>query len=143
EKNYDPIDAVLEITNGYRLFEGKVKDINRKTETGFARGTATIEGIKGNKDEELELNFQNEHLIAKTKDKLLCVTPDLIAVLDAETGIPITTEGLRYGSRCIVIGMPCDAKWRTEKGIATAGPGYFGYDVEYTPVEQLVGKGEK
>jgi uncharacterized protein len=143
EKNYDPVDAVLKITNGYRLFNGKVKDINRKTETGFARGTAVIEGINDNKNEELELNFQNEHLIAKTKDRLLCVTPDLIAVLDAETGMPITTEGLRYGARCNVIGMPCDPKWRTEKGIANVGPSYFGYDVEYTPVEELIGKGEK
>lgn len=143
EKNYDAVQEVLKITNGYKLFQGKVKDIDRKTETGFARGTAIIEGIMDNKGQELELNFQNEHLMAKTKDKLLCVTPDLIAVLDAETGMPITTEGLRYGARCIVIGMPCDPKWRTEKAIEVAGPGYFGYDVEYQPVEKLAGKEEK
>ncbi|MDQ0160444.1 DUF917 domain-containing protein [Alkalibacillus salilacus] len=137
EKNYNPVDSVLELTNGYELFQGKVKDINRKTESGFARGTATIEGIHHDKGKELELNFQNEHLMATADGELLCVTPDLIAVLDAETGMPITTEGLRYGARCIVIGMPCDEKWRTEQGIATAGPGYFGYDVNYTPVEQL------
>ncbi|WP_188206860.1 DUF917 domain-containing protein [Alkalibacillus aidingensis] len=137
EKNYNPVHSVLDITNGYELFQGKVKDINRKTETGFARGTAKIDGIHEYNGRELTLSFQNEHLIATSGDDVLCVTPDLIAVLDAETGMPITTEGLRYGARCIVIGMPCDAKWRTDKGIATAGPGYFGYDVEYTPVEEL------
>ncbi|WP_407270420.1 DUF917 domain-containing protein [Radiobacillus sp. PE A8.2] len=142
-KNYDAIDEVLKITSGFKLFQGKVKDIDRKTETGFARGTAIIEGIKDYKGQELELNFQNEHLLAKTEEKLLCVTPDLIAVLDAETGMPITTEGLRYGARCIVIGMPCDPKWRTEKAIEIAGPSYFGYDVAYTPVEKLAGKGEE
>jgi uncharacterized protein len=69
------------------------------------------------------------------------VTPDLIAVLDAETGLPITTEGIRYGARCVVIGIPCNPKWRTAKGIETVGPKYFGYDVDYVPVEELVKKG--
>ncbi|GAA0469398.1 DUF917 domain-containing protein [Alkalibacillus silvisoli] len=137
ENNDDPVQSVLKITSGYELFQGKVSDINRKTETGFTRGTAKIEGIHNYNGSELTLSFQNEHLLATCGDDVLCVTPDLIAVLDAETGMPITTEGLRYGARCIVIGMPCDPKWRTEKGIATAGPGYFGYDVDYIPVEQL------
>lgn len=140
-EGYDPIGKVLQLTSGYELFQGKVIDIDRKTETGFARGTATIEGLLDYKGETLELRFQNEHLIAQTENRLLCVTPDLIAVLDAETGLPITTEGMRYGARCVVIGMPCDPKWRTEKGIETVGPGYFGYDVEYQPVEKLMNDG--
>jgi DUF917 family protein len=143
QNNLNPIREVLSLTNGYELFQGKVVDVNRKTETGFARGSTTIEGIEEYKGEELEIRFQNEHLIASTKDRLLCVTPDLIAVLDAETALPITTEGLRYGARCVVIGIPCDPKWRTEKGIETAGPKYFGYEVEYSPLEELVKKGVK
>lgn len=142
--NVNAIEEVLKTVGGFKLFHGKVTDINRKTETGFARGLATFEGINEYKEETLQLRFQNEHLIAQTVDKrLLCVTPDLIAVLDAETGLPITTEGIRYGSRCVVIGIPCHEKWRTEKGLATVGPRYFGYDVEYAPVEELVRKGEK
>ncbi len=137
----DPIAEVLKLTQGFELFRGKVIDVNRKTETGFARGTARLEGLLSYKGETLELRFQNEHLIAQTEERLLCVTPDLIAVLDAETGLPITTEGLRYGARCVVVGIPCDPKWRTPKGIETCGPGYFGYDVEFTPVEELVKKG--
>ncbi|MCC4820177.1 DUF917 domain-containing protein, partial [Vibrio lentus] len=31
----------------------------------------------------------------------------------------------------------CDPKWRTDKGIEVAGPGYFGYTVEYQTIEQL------
>lgn len=141
--NVNPIDEVLRITSGFKLFQGKVVDVNRKTETGFARGTATIEGIHSYSGEVLELRFQNEHLLAKTEDRVLCVTPDLIAVLDEETGLPVTTEGLRYGARCVVIGIPCHPKWRTEKGIETCGPGYFGYDVEYQPLEKLVQKGDQ
>lgn len=135
------IQEVLKTVGGFELFQGKVIDINRKTETGFARGVATFEGMNDYKDETLQLRFQNEHLIAQTDKKLLCVTPDLIAVLDEETGLPITTEGIRYGSRCVVIGIPCHPKWRTKKGIETVGPGYFGYDVDYIPVEELAKQG--
>ncbi|MDQ0272783.1 DUF917 domain-containing protein [Cytobacillus purgationiresistens] len=141
ENNVNPIEKVLETTGGFELFKGKVSDINRKTETGFARGIATFEGLNDYKGESLELRFQNEHLIAQTEHRLLCVTPDLIAVLDAETGLPITTEGIRYGARCVVIGIPCHPKWRTKKGIQTVGPKYFGYDVDYIPVEDLAIKG--
>ncbi|HEY4553454.1 MAG TPA: DUF917 domain-containing protein [Bacillaceae bacterium] len=140
QNNESPIDEVLKITNGYKLFKGKVTDINRKTQEGFAKGKATIEGLDDFKSEECYLHFQNEHLLAETKDRVLCVTPDLIAVLDSETGMPITTEGLKYGARCVVIGMPSDAKWRTPKGIEVAGPRYFGYDLDFTPIEKLLCK---
>lgn len=141
ENNINPIEEVLKKVGGFQLFRGKVSDINRKTETGFARGVATFEGLNENKGETLQLRFQNEHLLAQTDKQILCMTPDLIAVLDAETGLPITTEGIRYGARCVVIGIPCNPKWRTEKGIETVGPRYFGYDVDYVPVEELMKKG--
>ncbi|KMY48702.1 DUF917 domain-containing protein [Peribacillus loiseleuriae] len=141
QNNVNPINEVLNKVGGFELFRGKVSDINRKTETGFARGTATFDGLNEYKGETLKLSFQNEHLLARTEQRLLCVTPDLIAVLDAETGLPITTEGIRYGARCVVIGIPCHPKWRTEKGIETVGPKYFGYDVDYVPVEELMKKG--
>jgi DUF917 family protein len=65
--------------------------------------------------------------------------PDLITVLDIETGEPITTEGLRYGFRVVVLGMPCTPKWRTPEGLALVGPRYFGYEIDYVPVEERYG----
>ncbi|MFB4475183.1 DUF917 domain-containing protein, partial [Oceanobacillus caeni] len=41
------------------------------------------------------------------------------------------------------IGIPADKKWRTERGIEVAGPRYFGYDNDYTPVEELNRKAGK
>jgi uncharacterized protein len=38
-----------------------------------------------------------------------------------------------------VIAFACDPIWRTEKGIAAAGPRAFGYDFDYQPVEGLAG----
>jgi DUF917 family protein len=69
----------------------------------------------------------------------LATTPDLITILDAESGHAITTESLRYGFRVVVLGMPCDDRWRTPGGIELAGPRYFGYDVDFVPIEDRVG----
>lgn len=143
QNNKNPVEEVLKVANGFELFKGKVSDISRKTVDGFAKGVATLEGMAEYKDETLTLQFQNEHLIAQTENAVLCTTPDLIAVLDTETGQPVTTEGIRYGARCSVIGIPCHWKWRTEEGIKLVGPRYFGYDVDYVPVEEIVEKGAR
>jgi len=141
-KGLNPVKELLTKMNGYQLFCGKAVDIRRKIQDGFTRGEAVFEGIKEDKDKKLRLFFQNEHLLAIDDDtkQPLAITPDLIAVLDMETGAPITTEGLKYGARAIVTAFPCHEKWRTKIGIETAGPGYFGYPYDYQPVETLAAK---
>lgn len=131
----DPVAAVLKVTGGIELFRGKVADIVRRTDGGFVRGSATITGSDDYAGEQMRLEFQNENLIARTDDAVLATTPDLIVTLDAETGHPITTEGMRYGARAIVIGIRANDQWRTQKGIETVGPRYFGYDIDYIPLE--------
>lgn len=136
--NRHPIEEVLEYTGGYSLFTGKITDIDRKTSAGFTRGTVDIEGLEEDKGNKVSIHFQNEFLLAESGGNPICITPDLICLLDSETGVPITTEGLRYGLRCVVIGIACNDKWRTDKGIETVGPGYFGYEHDYVPIEELV-----
>lgn len=131
------IDSVLGLTDGYRLFAGKIADVERRTEGGFAVGEVTLEGIDDWEGHQGRMDFQNENLILRDGETVLASVPDLITVLDAETGEPVTTEGLKYGLRVVVIGMPCDPKWRTEEGLALVGPDYFGYDIDYRPIEEL------
>jgi hypothetical protein len=133
----DPVAAILRVTRGFRLFDGKISDISRDLTTGFVRGRVLIEGTDEDKGAVFEIEFQNENLLARRNNRLAAVTPDLITVLDRESAFPITTEGLKYGQRVVVIGMPCDPFWRSERGLAHVGPRYFNYDTDYTPVEVL------
>jgi DUF917 family protein len=135
----DPIEAVRAVTGGFVVWRGKIADVARRTETGFARGEAAIAGLGEDEGRTLRIAFQNEFLIARTDDETVVSTPDLITVLDAETGEPITTETMRYGFRVVVLGIPCDPRWRTPEGLALVGPGYFGYDGTYVPVENRHG----
>ncbi|HEU0088695.1 MAG TPA: DUF917 domain-containing protein [Pseudonocardiaceae bacterium] len=132
----DPIAAILCRLGGYHLFAGKISDIARRTETGFARGEARIAGTGPHTGCTLAVRFQNEHLVAIRDGQVIASVPDLIIVLDTETGGPITTEELRYGLRVTVIAAPCDFRWRTHQGLALVGPRAFGYDLDYIPVEE-------
>jgi len=137
-RNVNPVDSILEITKGFRVFEGKLIDVRRDLTTGFVRGKASFEGIGVNKGQSLSMDFQNENLIAYIDGRPCVMVPDLITVLDLESGNPITTETLRYGQRVVIIGMPCAPIWRTEKGLKQVGPRYFKYDIDYVPIEELV-----
>jgi DUF917 family protein len=134
----DPVEAVRAVTDGAIIWTGKISDIQRRTETGFARGDAFVSGLGQYEGETLQISFQNEFLIGRTSDRVLITTPDLITMLDAETGHPITTEELRYGFRVAVLAIPCDPRWRSEEGLRLAGPRYFGYDVDYLPFDQRI-----
>lgn len=135
----DRVEAVRAATDGYVIWRGKVSDLARRTETGFARGDAWIAGIDEYEGKTLQVSFQNEFLIARSGEDVLVSTPDLISILDGETGEPITTESLRYGFRVAVLAMPCDPRWRTKEGLALVGPDYFGYGTSYVSVEERFG----
>ncbi|MEK9570209.1 MAG: DUF917 domain-containing protein [Paracoccaceae bacterium] len=136
--NRNPADKLASELNGVRLFEGRITDVERRTEGGFARGQAIIQGLEAYQGRSMKLNFQNEFLLAEdTKGKPLAMTPDLICLLDLETGQPITTETMGYGYRVIVFGLPCDPKWRSKHGLELVGPKYFGYEADYKPIEEI------
>ncbi|UCH25475.1 MAG: DUF917 domain-containing protein [Trueperaceae bacterium] len=135
----DPVNTVREAVGGYMVFKGKIGDVERRTEGGFAKGDAYLEGLDEYAGKQLQLSFQNEHLAVRIDGEFKVTVPDLIVLLDIDTGEPITTEGMRYGYRVAVISMPCTEKWRTPEGLALVGPRYFGYDVDYVPVEQRYG----
>jgi hypothetical protein len=136
----DPIAAALDTTGGFRLFSGRIIDVARETRKGWALGETRIAGVDEFADREMIVRFQNEHLVAIENGEIVVSVPDLIAILDTERGEPITTENLRYGFRVTVIGIPCDPKWRTPEGIALGGPRHFGYDIDFTPVEERYGR---
>jgi DUF917 family protein len=139
----DAIAAILERLRGFRLFQGKIADVQRRTEAGFARGEARVDGTGDDAGSSLTLRFQNEHLVAVRDGEIVASVPDLIIVLASETGAPITTEEMRYGFRVTVIATPCDPRWRSPAGLELVGPRYFGYDMEYVPIEKRFGAGSR
>jgi len=139
-RKQDPLERLLKLLNGFLLFEGKVVDIFRRTEGGWAKGEARFEGLGRFRGQNLVLRFQNENLVVLRDGEVLATVPDLITTVESETAMPITTEGLRYGLRAKVLGFPCNKQWRTEGGVHLAGPRHFGYDLDYVPIENRFSK---
>ena len=137
-RNQSGLQSILNLTKGFAVFEGKLTDVRRELSTGFVRGNAVFDGIGTFKGQTFDLRFQNENLIGFIDGRPCAMVPDLITVLDLESGIPITTETLRYGQRVTIIGMPSPPIWRTEAGLKQVGPRYFKYDLDYVPIEELV-----
>lgn len=135
--NQNPVADILKATNGFELFKGKISDVERRLEGGFNKGLAAIEGTEKFNGQKMEVDFQNENLIARVDGDFRAMTPDLICIVDLDTTIPVTTEALKYGRRVLVLGLPCDRQWRTDRGLETVGPRYFGYDIDYIEIENL------
>jgi DUF917 family protein len=130
-RHADPVEAVLEAGEGVRVFTGKIVDVDRVTTGGFLRGQARVAGLDQDVGATLELDFQNEFAVARRDGVPVVTVPDIIAVLDAESGDAIGTETLRYGQRVTVVALPAPALQKTPKGLQHVGPGAFGYDLDY------------
>jgi len=132
----DPVAAVETTTGGQRLFAGKVADVARRLEGGFARGELRLAGTGEDEGREVRIAIQNEFLVAWDQHgAVVAATPDLICLVDADTAEPVTTEVVRYGMRLVLIGVPAPAPLRTTAALAVVGPAAFGYpEVVYRPL---------
>jgi uncharacterized protein len=137
----DPVAAATDEMGGRLLFTGKITDVDRRLVGGFARGALTMDGTGDDAGRTLDIRFQNENLVARDdQGTVICAVPDLICIVDVESGEPITTEVLRYGLRVAVIGIPAPEMLKTELALRYVGPAAFGYpDVEYIPMPGTYG----
>ena len=103
----DPVEAIRAALGAEIIFNGRVKDVLRRTVGGFARGEADIEGLDELRGHRLRIAFQNEFLIAERDGETIVTTPDMITLLKAETGAPVTADAMRYGIRVAALAYPC------------------------------------
>lgn len=116
------------------LFEGKIVDVKRRNERGFVLGHAEIEGFEHHDGSTMRIEFQNENLGATVDGEYVATVPDLITVLDRESGDPIPTERLHYGARIRVLGIPTPPIMRSEAAIDVWGPRTFDLETDYVPL---------
>lgn len=136
ETNADPVQTVIDQERGRLLMTAKIVDLQRHLKGGFAVGHMTLEGFGDFDGDKGRIDLQNEFLVFRRNETVEVCTPDLIIVLDSDTGLPITTEMLRYGQRIAVLGLPAHPLMRTEQALEVVGPAAFGYpEITFTPME--------
>lgn len=136
----EPVAAMADELEGDVLITGKITDVSRRTAGGFVRGSVTVTGTGKDRGRLQRIELQNENLVVLEDGEVLVSVPDLITIVDAETGHAISTEMLRFGQRVAILSWACDPLWRTERGLEIAGPAAFGYEIPYKPFERKSGE---
>lgn len=136
EKGLNPIEEIIEKLDGYLLAKGTVTGKDTEDKLGYYWGTHTITGKEDFKDNIYKIWFKNENHVMWENDKPIITSPDIIVVVDAKTGEPYANPVLKIGDEVCVIGLKAREIFKTEKGIGVLGPRYFGYDIDYKPIEE-------
>lgn len=138
EAGADPIAAAIEATDGHLLFEGRVTKKDWEDRDGYMFGTTTIEGDGRFAGHTLEVWFKNENHVSWLDGKPWICSPDLVVIADRKTGEGFTNTEIEAGAGVSVVGIRGLEAFRSERGLACAGPRYFGFDIEYQPIEGLL-----
>jgi len=132
---FDYLKTTKDYCHVYSLFEGKIVDLERNFRGGFSVGKVTIQGL--GQEGQMEVEFQNENLIALQDGQLRAIVPDIISILDQDTAEAINTENLKYGQRVRVVATSISELLRSEKALSVVGPEAFGLSHPFQPVEVL------
>ena len=140
-KGKDPIDAAVKALDGYLLFKGKIKSFCREEKGGFMWGEHHYEGTGDFKDKKFKIWYKNEHQISWLDGTPYVTCPDLLCVVDSETGQGLSNWGddFKQGREVSVISYRACDIWRSIEGLKIYNPQHFGYDLPYKPVEKVVG----
>ena len=123
-------------TDGYLLFRGLVKQSESVIRDGFTVGHIVVDGLAEYEAHQYRIAFKNENIIGWYDDEPDVVAPDLISVLDVESGHAVTNPNAHVGMRVAILGWSSDPIWRSPRGLVVLGPSHFGLDAEYRPIEK-------
>jgi DUF917 family protein len=139
ERGEDPVDAILEIARGWRLFEGSVTGKDWEDRDGYMFGTTHVGGSGDYEGQTLDVWFKNENHVSWLNGEPWICSPDIVTLVRAESGEGTTNASIRAGDEVVALGIKGLEAFRTEFGLnECAGPRYFGFDIDYRPIEELM-----
>ncbi len=138
EQGVDPVRAAADALDGWVLFKGVITGREWR-DTGYMEGFHEVSGEGEFAGQTLKVWFKNENHLSWLDGKPYVCSPDLIEVCDAETAEPLVNTYMEVGARVAVVGRRRRAAFDSEAGLAALGPRHFGWDLDFTPIEALVG----
>lgn len=140
EAGSDPIEALIKVAGGYKLFEGVVVKAEDRGDRGFNWVEAEFEGVDEYEGRNYRVFVKNENIVGWIDGELDAMSPDYIYNLDPDTGestLGVGYGGYVVGEKVAMVAVPAPAQWRSEKGIELIGPRHFGFDFDFIPIEDL------
>lgn len=136
ERGSDPVRAAAATLDGWVLFKGTI--ISREwVDTGYMEGFHELQGEDEFQGHTLKLWFKNENHLSWLDGMPYVCSPDLVEVCHADTAEPLANTYLEVGGRVAVVGRKRRAAFDSAAGLAALGPRHFGWDLDFTPIEEL------
>jgi len=119
---------LAEATGGRVLAAGRVVDVLRHEGYGFGRGSVTVRDRRTSSL--LRVEMENEFLLAFEDGAPVASTPDVLAVLDRRTAVPVTCDRIRRGDDVVVLQLAAPEFWCRPENLPAVAPRAFGFEVE-------------
>jgi DUF917 family protein len=138
----DQISAVINGLEGFKLFRGKVIKLEGEDKGGFYitnvlfDGTGVYEGVKA------KLVIKNETMALWIDGKLKSIFPDLVCMLDVNSGSGILSTDIEEGKEIVLVGQRCHERLRVglknpEVAEVFGGSRYGHPEISFIPMEEL------
>ena len=139
----DPVDAATKVVDGWRLFEGVVTGKDWEDRDGYMFGTTHLKGAGDYEGQTLDVWFKNENHVSWLNGEPWICSPDAVILAHKESGEGASNANIKEGDELVAVGMKGLEAFRTEFGLnECTGPRYFGFDIDYVPIERLMGARE-
>lgn len=99
------------------ICSGLVVDYSSKVIGGYDVGEALLQSAVEGADP-ITVAVKNEYLAVRQGGEMIACLPDLITIVDFETGWPINAERLRFGQRVGIFRIGAPAHYTTPQGLA-------------------------
>jgi uncharacterized protein len=140
EKKRDPVEALVQVVKGYKLFHGTVARADGKGDRGFTWFDVELKGLGPFAGHTYKIYVKNENIVTWLDGVPDAMSPDFIQNVHPKTGDAMVAKqlgGYEVGEEVVIVGWPSSPLWRTPKGIEIFGPRHFGFDFDYVPIEEL------
>jgi DUF917 family protein len=138
EKGDDMASHVAREMGGWVLFKGVVQEKPWESKEGYMFGHYTMSGEAEFSGHQFRVWFQNENMISWLDDKPYVTCPDIISAIDLGTGLPPTNDGIKPNDHLAIIGLRALEFYRRPEGLKVLGPAFFGFDIPYRPIEEIM-----
>lgn len=124
-------DRIAEAAGGCLAFRGVVTESHWRTEAGFTLGQFSIQGLDAFEGQVYRIDLKNENLVGWRDGALHATIPEIITVLDTETGEIVTNPHATQGRQVAVVILPAPALFLTPRGLEIFGPTYAGLETPF------------
>jgi DUF917 family protein len=94
------------------LCKGKIKDVITDTKDGFDFGQTVLQGTENFSEHEFSIFYKNENLwIENDLKEVLLTVPDMVCMINADTGLPITNADIFPGMNLEIYSTFANPNW--------------------------------